>query len=195
MPRTKPAEERRADLLRAAEELFVAKGVGATAIEEITSRASTSKGLFYLYFRSKEDLLSALQERFVDEFANQVQAAAEAQMGWPAKLDACIEACFDYFRAQDRLHEVLFRHPGHGDLGGRPAAHHRWVESIRSVLAGGVEAGAFQVEDLEATSLLLMAAMHAFDPAFGEYDRASDTQLVRAAQQLARRAVGVRDAG
>jgi hypothetical protein len=48
MTRTKPAEQRRADLLAAGEELFLAKGVAATSLDDITSRAGVSKGLFGL---------------------------------------------------------------------------------------------------------------------------------------------------
>jgi TetR/AcrR family transcriptional repressor of nem operon len=52
MARTKPAEQRRADLLAAGRELFLAKGVAATSLEDITGRAGVSKGLFYLYFNT-----------------------------------------------------------------------------------------------------------------------------------------------
>ena len=57
MARTKPAEQRRADLLAAAQNLFVTKGLGATTLEDITSGAGVSQGLFYHYFRSKEDIV------------------------------------------------------------------------------------------------------------------------------------------
>ena len=67
MARTKPAEQRRADLLEAGRELFLAKGVAATSLDDVTSRAGVSKGLFYLYFRSKDDLLTALQDQFSAE--------------------------------------------------------------------------------------------------------------------------------
>ena len=77
MARTKPAEERRADLLQAGRELFLAKGVAATSLDEITSRAGVSKGLFYLYFRSKDDLLNALHEQFSTELADRIYRAYE----------------------------------------------------------------------------------------------------------------------
>ena len=186
MPRTKPADERRADLLAAAEALFVSQGVPTTTTEDITRKAGVSKGLFYLYFRSKEDLLASLQERFVTAFAESVRAAADAQRDLPAKLDACVRACFDQFHAQDRLHEVLFRHPT------RPPDHHPpLVEAIRAVLAEGVAAGAFRLDDVEATAVLLQSAMHAFDRTFRQNDRLSDERLLQATQQLARRAVGL----
>src|SRR5580704_2173164 len=108
MARTKPAEQRRADLLEAGRELFIAKGVAATSLDDITSRAGVSKGLFYLYFRSKDDLLAALHVQFSTKLADRIRAATDPVADWPAKLDACVKAIFDSYREHDDLHEVLF---------------------------------------------------------------------------------------
>src|SRR6478672_11822716 len=80
--RTKPAEQRRAELLEAARALFLAKGVAATSLDDITQRAGVSKGLFYLYFASKEDLVLALQEQFSHEIAARMRTAVEAEADW-----------------------------------------------------------------------------------------------------------------
>src|SRR6266487_2240726 len=42
--RTKPAEQRRAELLAAAQALFLAKGIAATSLDDITQRAGVSAG-------------------------------------------------------------------------------------------------------------------------------------------------------
>jgi TetR/AcrR family transcriptional repressor of nem operon len=76
--RTKPAEQRRAELLAAGQALFLAKGIAGTSLDDITQRAGVSKGLFYLYFSSKEDLVLALQEQFSRALAERMRAAAEA---------------------------------------------------------------------------------------------------------------------
>jgi AcrR family transcriptional regulator len=73
MTRTKPAEQRRADMLGAAEALFLAKGIVATSLEDITHAAGVSKGLFYLYFASKDDLVLALREQFSRQFAERIR--------------------------------------------------------------------------------------------------------------------------
>jgi TetR/AcrR family transcriptional repressor of nem operon len=112
MTRTKPAQERRADLLAAGQALFLARGIAATSLEDITRAAGVSKGLFYLYFRSKEDLVLALQEQFSRQFAARIRAAADAQADWGAKLDACVQASFEGYRELHDLHEVLFHHAG-----------------------------------------------------------------------------------
>ena len=112
MTRTKPAEQRRADLLAAGEALFLARGIAATSLEDITRRAGVSKGLFYLYFPSKEDLVLALQEQFSRQLAERVAAAADIPAAWTAKLDACVQASFECYRDLHDLHEVLFHHAG-----------------------------------------------------------------------------------
>src|ERR1700683_5411434 len=119
MARTKPAEQRRADLLEAARELFLAKGVAATSLDDITSRGGVSKGLFYLYFRSKDDLLTALQDQFSAELADRIRTATGPVADWPAKLDACVKAIFDSYQERDDLHEGLFRPGGPGAGGPR----------------------------------------------------------------------------
>src|ERR1700678_2682521 len=121
MARTKPAEQRRADLLEAGRELFLANGVAATSLEDITGRAGVSKGLFYLYFRSKDDLLLALQDQFSVELAERIAAATAAVADWPGKLDVCVKAIFDSYQDRHDLHEVLFHHGGHVSAGHRPA--------------------------------------------------------------------------
>jgi TetR/AcrR family transcriptional regulator, transcriptional repressor for nem operon len=194
VPRTKPASERRAELLDGARSVFVAKGVAAATLEDITNAAGVSKGLFWQYFRSKDDLVAALQHEYSAQFAHVVRAAVAAVPDWPGKLDACVQACFDQFQLEKKLHDVLFRHPAHvmADLGHEPA-HHVLVEAIRALLADGTAAGAFDVTDPEEVAYLLYATMHAFDPAFRGSNRTPDDQLVSAAQQLFRRSVGAAD--
>ena len=190
MARTKPAEQRRADLLEAGRELFLAQGVAATSLDDITGRAGVSKGLFYLYFRSKDDLLTALQDQFSAELADRVRAATDPVADWPAKLDACVKAIFDTYQERDDLHEVLFRHGGHVSASHR-ATHALVLNAISDVFASGKAAGAFDVEDPEATAVLCWASTHGFDPAFRGDAAPAEARLIRAAQRLFRRAAGL----
>lgn len=49
-------EQRRNEIIKAAEELFVTRGFEATTMEEIALEAALSKGALYYYFDSKDDL-------------------------------------------------------------------------------------------------------------------------------------------
>jgi TetR/AcrR family transcriptional regulator, transcriptional repressor for nem operon len=199
MSRTKPAQERRADLLAAGRALFVDKGISATSLEDITNGAGVSKGLFYVYFRSKEELVFALQEQFSNQMAERIRGAADSEADWAAKLDACVQASFECYRDLHDLHELLFRHSGHGSAGAHgggvdPAhepAHALMAQALRTLLEDGVAAGAFDVEDPETTAVLFYVTMHAFDTDFHGSHPPTDDRLVRATQQLFRRAAGV----
>lgn len=52
--------ERRQDLLRAARDVFAAKGFHDAKIDDIVSAASVAKGTFYLYFTDKRSVFSEL---------------------------------------------------------------------------------------------------------------------------------------
>jgi TetR/AcrR family fatty acid metabolism transcriptional regulator len=57
------AEERRQGFLEAAISLFFEQGVESTTMQQIAKKAGVSYGLFYHYFRSKEDILGAAAEQ------------------------------------------------------------------------------------------------------------------------------------
>jgi TetR/AcrR family transcriptional repressor of nem operon len=202
MTRTKPAQQRRADLLAAGQALFVAKGIAGTSLEDITHGAGVSKGLFYLYFRSKEDMVLALQEQFSAQLAERVSAAARAEPDWAGKLDACVCAAFECYRELHDQHEVLFHHAGHGERGRHhaddPAHGHGHsqaplIETLRELLQAGVAAGTYNIEDPATTAVIFYAIMHAFDHDMYGGNPPADAQLIRATQQLLRRAAGIPD--
>lgn len=58
-------EDRPAEITEAALAAFSEKGFAATKVEDVAKRAGVSKGLLYLYFRTKEDLLKAVIRSFV----------------------------------------------------------------------------------------------------------------------------------
>jgi AcrR family transcriptional regulator len=80
MPR--PADPNaKIDLLRAAEAVFVERGVDHAKIEEITERAGHSKGAFYLHFTSKEDCFRQIVESMLARLAGILDDAASLQEG------------------------------------------------------------------------------------------------------------------
>ncbi|MEE8885852.1 MAG: TetR/AcrR family transcriptional regulator [Eubacteriales bacterium] len=62
----KITDARKKQLVDAALELFDQNGYANTKISDITEKAGTSKGLFYHYFKSKDDILYEILDR-VDE--------------------------------------------------------------------------------------------------------------------------------
>ena len=76
-PRQARSLARREQLLRAGRILFAEKGFEATSIAEITAKAGAAAGAFYIYFRSKRQLLVALMNELLERLA-QVSLAPTA---------------------------------------------------------------------------------------------------------------------
>lgn len=75
-------DERREQILKAARQVFVRKGLAATKIADIAAAAGTSHGLVYHYFPSKEAVYSAIVEEAL-EGSMLVTAGALEQPGTP----------------------------------------------------------------------------------------------------------------
>lgn len=58
-------EDRPAEITQAAFAAFAENGYAATRVDEVAKRAGVSKGLLYLYFKTKEDLFKAVIRSFL----------------------------------------------------------------------------------------------------------------------------------
>jgi AcrR family transcriptional regulator len=63
----KKPEVRKAEILDAAEKLFNTKGYEAATINDILIALNISKGAFYHYFKSKEEVLDEIIEKYISE--------------------------------------------------------------------------------------------------------------------------------
>ena len=60
----KEAEARRNEILDAADELFGQKGFDGTSTNDILGKVGIARGTLYYHFKSKEDIMNALIERY-----------------------------------------------------------------------------------------------------------------------------------
>lgn len=60
----KKAEERRNEILDAADELFGQKGFDGTSTNDILEKVGIARGTLYYHFKSKEEIMNALIERY-----------------------------------------------------------------------------------------------------------------------------------
>jgi AcrR family transcriptional regulator len=105
-PRTKPAEQRRDDLLEAAQRLFLDQGFIPTTIDQIAAAAGVAKGTVYLYFASKDEIRGALGERFARKHLAFMQKAVADAPERP--LEAWAEASVAFYLEALKLHDMLF---------------------------------------------------------------------------------------
>ena len=71
-------EDRPQEITAAAFEAFAEKGYAATRVEEVAKRAGVSKGLMYLYFKTKEELFKAVVKSVVIRRVDQLIANVES---------------------------------------------------------------------------------------------------------------------
>jgi AcrR family transcriptional regulator len=175
--RTEAPERRRSDLLDAALQVVLDKGVAGLTVDEVTVRAEVAKGTFYLYFRSKEQLLGALQDRFVDDLTTRQQAELDqfAADDWTGRLLHWMESSIRGYLAHAELHDTLFLHRRTGDTAGRPGTGHgqaarhaheadpminQHAATLADILETGTAAGAFALTDPQSAAILLYNTMH-----------------------------------
>jgi AcrR family transcriptional regulator len=73
----KAGVETRERLLRAAVDLYSAKGFGGASVEDVVRRAGVTKGAFYHHFESKAHLIMAIHNGFVDLQIGEITAIIE----------------------------------------------------------------------------------------------------------------------
>ena len=91
MRRHKEPEVRKSELLDAAQKLFVEKGYGKTAVTDILNVHGLSKGVFYYYFKAKEEVMDAVIQRMVDDMVDHAKkVVADSSMTPPQKIFAIL---------------------------------------------------------------------------------------------------------
>ncbi|MCE4042933.1 TetR/AcrR family transcriptional regulator [Lysinibacillus fusiformis] len=76
MREMKKAEERRNEILDAADELFTQKGFDGTSTNNILEKVGIARGTLYYHFKSKEDIMDALIERYTETMLTKARAVA-----------------------------------------------------------------------------------------------------------------------
>jgi AcrR family transcriptional regulator len=90
-----PRDERRAQLLVAALEVFTASGYHSAAMDEIADRAKVSKPVLYQHFPSKLDLYLAVLDLHIDSLVFAIQKAT-------------VDAYFGFIDSEGEAFRLLF---------------------------------------------------------------------------------------
>ena len=84
-------------ILDAAIELFAEKGIESTSVQQITDKCGISKGAFYLIFKSKEELILAIIDYFMQSFLSKVDQSVNKKESGDEKLFQYFLTSFNYF--------------------------------------------------------------------------------------------------
>ena len=159
----KSPDVRRQELMDAAVRVFHQKGLPRATVSDVTDEAGVAKGTFYLYFDSKEHLLGALKDRFVDDLLDH-STSLYARVGkddWWALADATVRSMVDFMLEHRDMIEVFAQE------GLTPETRRLFADAENKLrmmfsagIAAGIEAGAFRVADPLMAATLLDHAVH-----------------------------------
>ena len=151
------SERSRQRILRAAGEKFASVGFAKATVEDIARAASVSKGLVYVNFSGKEELLETVLETTLEEWLEVVWSQVDLETVSVRETIAFIHrASIDYARSHPVLRCILARDATRLlALVEEPAQRIReeWGGRLFEVLKRGVESGELR-DDLDIWNLV-----------------------------------------
>ncbi|AUS78207.1 TetR/AcrR family transcriptional regulator [Actinoalloteichus sp. AHMU CJ021] len=148
-----PRTERRAQLLASAQDVFVANGYHAAAMDEIADRAGVSKPVLYQHFPGKLELYLALLQQKVEDMVSRVNTAIESTTDNKLRVHAAVAAYFDFVNAEDGSFRLVFESDLRGEAAVEQTIDHAMSRCVE-LIAEAVTADAGL--DPERASLVAM---------------------------------------
>ncbi|MDT0203955.1 TetR/AcrR family transcriptional regulator [Nocardioides sp. AE5] len=103
-----PRKARRAQLLEAALEVFVAQGYHAAAMDDIADRAGVSKPVLYQHFPGKLELYLALLETSCNTIIDHCREALGSTEDNKQRVAATMSAFYDYVASESGAFRLVF---------------------------------------------------------------------------------------
>jgi AcrR family transcriptional regulator len=190
----KTPAQRRAELVDAAAEVFMEKGYAEATVSDITSRAGSSHGTFYVYFDSKEDIFDAVaQDRVVLAFdavkkhADQADRPAIERIREILKMNSEPEVSGWWVDEFNRSHLTHLR----ARLVQK--ASEMFLPVLSSLLKEAVTEGSIEIPVPDATAAFLIAAGLMQRLGLEATSSVTDEQWALAYDDLAERVLGLKD--
>ena len=120
-----PRSERRQQLLAAAQEVFVANGYHAAAMDDIAERAGVSKPVLYQHFPGKLELYLAILDTHAAALIDSIRTGLAATDDNKARVQSVLRAYFDFVDGEARGDDGVFRLLFESDFINEPAVRER----------------------------------------------------------------------
>ena len=159
-PRPDVSAERKPQILTAALQVFLAKGLDSASMEDIAVQAELSVGNLYRYFSGKLDLTVALMDLLLAPSLQKLEELLNA----PGTSRQRLEAAFlDDLSAQGQQEMFLYAemyHLAHKEPAVRQmlqSYNARYQKQIEMILAQGIERGELRSTDPKAAAFAFQA--------------------------------------
>ena len=157
--------ERRDEIIDASQRLFLEKGFTETTVDGIVKALNLSKGIFYYYFKSKEEIVDAIIDRYIDEVVAGIRPIVDDKA--KSLFERMKLASFKELELNFKLFPGIYNIKNI-DMHSRMNA--KMVEKYAPVLAGLIEEGIAQKlleadDPLGLMEIFIVMTHTIFDPA------------------------------
>jgi AcrR family transcriptional regulator len=161
-PRPDVSQERRNQIIAAAIAVFTRLGFHAARIEDIAKEAKLSKGALYWYFKSKDDIIAAIMDRFIDREMVELEDALKLQSPVSEKLMKLNGMIVDEMQSMLDLMPILYEFYAAAtrkkDVRKALVQFFRPTQQLFSkLIQQGIAGGEFVVVDAEVVAVNLIA--------------------------------------
>jgi len=164
MPRPDVSEERKAQILDAAAIVFSQQGFTNTRMDDIVKQSELSKGALYWYFKSKDEIITALMHRFFDQdlesFDHLLEEHGSARdtilyyvnglVSTYREMQSLVPLVYDYYSSaiRDTEKREFFKN-----------YFQQYQARMREIVQYGIDVGEFKQVDVDAFVLTLTATI------------------------------------
>ncbi|HBE79260.1 MAG TPA: TetR/AcrR family transcriptional regulator [Firmicutes bacterium] len=170
----KEPEERKAEIMDTAQELFHIKGYEATTISDILEKAGIARGTFYYYFKSKDEIMNAVIERGIAEQIQTLMPIVENNnLNALEKLKQLIVEN-DRKNAENADMLAYLHQPENIVMHQKSLIQgvHQSAPLIAQIIRQGIEEGRFHTEySLELAEFILVGTSFLFDSSIFHWER------------------------
>ena len=159
MPENKDNEERKNEFIDAAEKLFKENGIVETTISSIVKEMDVAKGLFYYYFKSKDDVIEAISNKYNEAFNAMMQESMNKE-DYTERLKQFVNNSVKSFRV---LHEKLNGEDG-ADLSNLSVrstleAKNKAITDLTKLFDEGVQLGELTLDNTKYYANILISGI------------------------------------
>jgi len=161
-PRPDVSEERKNQIIAAATAVFTRLGFHDARMDDIVEEAGLSKGTLYWYFKSKDDIISAILENMVNREVAQLSDVLIGDLSAKEKLLVFTKNMIEDITRMKPLMPILFEFWA---LSTRQKSVQQtirkfyliYLDSITPIIQQGIDRGEFQLVKAENVSIALGA--------------------------------------
>lgn len=150
----------------AASEVFSKYGYKKTTMDDIAVALGKGKSSIYYYFRNKEEIFQAVLEQEVIHLKSRLQHAVSLKKHPKGKLKAYIitrmkgiESMLNFYSAVKTEYLAQFEFMERV----RYKYDQEEIANVQAILEGGIENGAFRIEDPYLASVAIVTSMKGFE--------------------------------